>query len=203
MDVEFTPSNAEPAVEAADSAPISPATDPVPQAEPIAAEAQQDEKAQAEDDETAEPRHDSLRDALAEAKNEVQSAREHASLIQAELDALKRNMRASEFSEYAKELVRNGRLPQTKQARLTEFMTALDGAGTYEFSEGSEPVVDRFKSLLADLLPAVDFSEAVTSEKAQVSNPRETAERIRAYRDELKAHGGSANISQVMQHIGG
>ena len=211
MSVEFSESANTPAAEA--EVPSSPAAEPdrtAAAAEPNAEAAQsgQAEKAEAE---AEEPRDQSagsdeasaMRAKLKAAEAEASAAKEAAAKLQNEIAKLKGEKRRAEFAAFTGDLIKTGQLPQAQRQSVCEFMECLDGAGTYEFSEGSESVLERFKGLLKTLLKPVEFAEMATAAAAApaADNPQQIAAGIRQYRQEEASHGRRVNASQAMAHI--
>lgn len=202
MDVEFS-ETALPEGEASVSSP-EPGAAP---AEPIP-EAEQPEKDAKADGETEKP-HDQPdgSDAVATLTAQLDTAKAALSTLQAKVDemesAQRRERRRAEFAEFTGGLVKTGQLPQAQQQSVCEFMESIDAAGTYEFSEGSEPVVDRFKHLMKTLLKPVEFAEIAVAGVAdsQQGGAQAYAEQIRTYRAEQAKLGRHVNASDAMAHI--
>ena len=211
MSVEFSELTNSPAAEA--EAPSSPAANPDPPAEAAEpnAEAAQSGQAEKAEGDAEEPRDQSagtdeaaaMRAELEAAQAEASAAKEAAAKALNELAKLKGEKRRAEFAAFTGDLIKTGQLPQAQQQSVCEFMECLDGAGTYEFSEGSAPVLERFKGLLKTLLKPVEFAEVATAAAAapNVSDPRQIAAGIRQYRQEEASHGRRVNASQAMAHI--
>ena len=205
MTVEFSETANTPAADAETAAP--PAADPNPSAAPAqpdaeAAQSGKDEEAEAE---TEKP-HDQPAgsDEMAALKTELEAAKAAAAKLQNELAQVKTKQRRAEFAEFTGALVKSGQLPQAQQTSVCDFMECLDSAGTYEFAEGAEPVLDRFKRLLNTLLTPVEFAEVAVSGTAAAPSKggaQAYAERICAYRAEQTKLGRHVNASEAMAHI--
>jgi len=206
MDIEFSEPVPEPTAAAAPEA--VPESAPAPEqaspqessAEMRPAEQSQAEEAQAEDEEKLASDQRSVSSELDSLREDLKKAREEVARMQAEVKRAQAKSRHTEFAAYTDGLVKCGKLPAASCARVHEFMEFLDQSGSYEFSEGSEPVLERFKTLLDTVLKPVEFSELCTEAEAPApSTPEDMARQIAAYRQEHKG----ANISEVMAHING
>lgn len=143
--------------------------------------------------------------ALREIRAELDRCRQESERLRQELENVNAQKRAADFSSYTQELVNDGRLPKAYQKNICEFMECLQSKGVYEFSEGAEPIVERFKRVLKEILKPVEFAEIATPQAVKTATPtaKDLASQIRSARAELAAQGVSANVSQVMARLEG
>ena len=118
-----------------------------------------------------------------------------------------KNIKA-ETAAFAESLVSSGRLSSSAKGKVIEYMDTLYPRGA-EFAESETGDLNRFKTLLNDILPQrVEFAEVATPEAVSPSagsrgSAKDMAQLIRTYRDELAAQGIAVSASQAMRHISG
>ena len=212
MDVEFsesanTPAAAETAQPQADN-PNAPA--PESQSETEDAQPPKAEKAEGKEAEEAR-----LKDILAEmaavreqlqASNaKIKQLEEANAKLQADYSAAARDLRQGEFSAYADELIAGGRLAKEQRGQLLEFMECLHSFNAYEFSEGSMPVLQRFKELFKAVSKhPVQFAEFASSERAVPAQdwaPEALAQKAREIIESEAKNGRAVSASEAVDRI--
>ena len=165
----------------------------------------QEKAAETAGEETAEARPDSLADELAALKAELKAAKEKNAKLQTDLSALQRSSRRAEFAADADLLISRGAFTEAQRPQLVEFMECLDGQDNYQFSEGSMPVLQRFKELFADAPKhSVSFAEFAGADRAAAVTADDSvtlAKRARAYIDAEAKEGRTVSASAAVQHI--
>lgn len=79
--------------------------------------------------------------------------------IEAQLEAEKRKNRIAEFKEYVNKLHNDGKIVTDTQNVVIDLMEALNGVGNFNFSDGSKPALDKFKTYLEAQPQLVNFNE--------------------------------------------
>lgn len=142
---------------------------------------------------------------LAKAKEATKRLEERNAQLKADYDKASRSLRQAEFATYTDELIAEGRLPKEQREHLLEFMECLHGMNSYEFSEGSMPVLQRFKEIFrAFSKRPVQLTEFASSDKAlsiPSSDPVAISRLARAYMDSEEAQGRKISASQAVNHI--
>lgn len=144
---------------------------------------------------------DALKADLEAVKAELASIKAEKDHCEAKLKDERAKARNAENSAWIEKLGQTGRLPQDKQKAVTEFMACLGKSETYEFASGEEPILQRFKGLLNDILrPAADFSEFACAQRTAVPthDSQELAKMAQQYIDAEAAKGHHVSASEAV-----
>jgi len=125
--------------------------------------------------------------------------------LKAENEKLKAETKRQEFSAFCDDLLGEGKMTPAQKTHALDFMSIMDNAGSFEFSEGGEKsAIEEFKTFLKSLPKQINFSEVAKGKAAGIadnSDPKELANKALEYKSSMAQKGIEISISEAVKKV--